>query len=333
MFALVPVVLLVVRQQLGKRNRARVATWQPAHGVVVSRPAGSEQAGTTAAKKIVVEYRDAHGRVHRATSIGASSSFPQVGAAAPVFYNPHNPADARIDADMKNSGSVLLILAAVFGVTSLALAAGLTLMYVFDDDFVESLEYELVNTGTPPGDPSAFRPFKHLPKIAAFAGKGAKLIKIEATAVPTSGKLDLGAKVGDKMSSVKVEFVVEPSERDRRDMHRQTDRAAVSVDVRKPHVTYVSTSGDDRGTEHFDKGMIRSVQSLLRQTERSINVAKLPKCSAEKFWKVAIAKGAPKEPARIRYDVKGYEFSTYKKGNPWTLLFGHDCQLIAPEKR
>jgi len=330
--ALASVALFVLQHYVGKRGRNRIARGQRAQGVVVSRRTTRAHGGTTHVQ-MAVDYRDAQGHVHRVTIIGSSLSSPQVDTRVPVVYDPHNPANARIETGMQSRNLVCGWLGALFGV----IAVGWTLLFIFGGDEVrENFYYELVDTETPPGNPSAYRPFKHVPEIARFAGRHAKLVSITTTGVPPDGKLDLGQKVDDELSSVELVFVAKPNKHDRHVMHIKTDKALVTIKVAKPHKTYSTTGGGTKGrgeTEHLHKGMARSPSPLFASVARDTKIAKVPKCTAAQLWRVAIAHGAAKVAARITYDAKGYVFYAYKNARRLELRFGQDCKLIEPKRR
>ncbi len=48
---------------------------------------------------------------------------------------------------------------------------------------------DMSNTTKPPGDLAAYTPFALVPKVAAYAGKAPKLVKMSALRVPANGKI------------------------------------------------------------------------------------------------------------------------------------------------
>jgi hypothetical protein len=199
---------------------------------------------------------------------------------------------------------------------------------------------DMSNTTAPPGDLAAYEPFGHLAEVAAFAGKNAKLVEIEARDVPSNGKLPLSTNL---TARVEYQFIT----KDEKNRYE-----SVHVVVMKPRVLDVSQDSTSRSEErHLGMGrdavplgrtaLSGAVEKLVEKTtgvefrapdpkdkyERTPGT--LPKCSAAALWTQAIAAGVPKgSTANITFDAKGYSLGQLRKP---ARRFGLDCKLISPD--
>jgi hypothetical protein len=178
-----------------------------------------------------------------------------------------------------------------------------------------------------PGDEESFDVIAAVPQVRSFVGAGARLIKLEARHVRSSGTQDLTAKYFDMFSAATTYEFLRPTTatddpsipvgaRTKRDPFTR-----VVVEVMRPHWLSVSRNGRSRTTEKH-RGMSQREFGSATPTE----VAPVPACSFAKLWAVARTKGAsPRAVATITYDRSGYTFvipSTTVK-----LNFDHACRL------
>ena len=117
--------MLLLRSNARFRELERVGTWT--EGIVVAIGEAQELGDRKGQgfRVMFVDFRDAHGRVHRIRSQGASSLFPGPGSHVRVLYDPARPEQAWIREDRETGALVLKILTLAFGaVALLALVAG-----------------------------------------------------------------------------------------------------------------------------------------------------------------------------------------------------------------
>ncbi len=198
---------------------------------------------------------------------------------------------------------------------------------------------DMANTTKPPGDLAAYTPFALVPKVAAYAGKAPKLVKMTALRVPANGKIPFSS---DGRARVDHTFVTNAG----------GDYFHVTVEVKKPRIVLSSRGASNRKSKERHLGMGRNPAPMAKGatarifevvTEKlsGVNVkapapkdvyAKAPnlapKCSAAELWKQAIAAGASaKALADISYGVDGYELAP---GGGSSHHFDHDCKPKSP---
>jgi hypothetical protein len=173
------------------------------------------------------------------------------------------------------------------------------------------------NTTAPPGDPAAFVPFAQVPAAGAYAGRDAKLLKIQVRRISASGKIQLK---GEMPPPVSYDFIATDD---------SGERVRVAVDVVGAHDTN-QVNPDNGLTPKRHLGMSRQPAPLFainRQLTESAAIA-APKCSETELWKKAIAAGAPADAdASIAYDSNGYLFAIMRPTGPM-LSFDRDCNLV-----
>ncbi len=198
---------------------------------------------------------------------------------------------------------------------------------------------DMSNTTKPFGNLAAYTPFVLVPKVAVYAGKAPKLVKMSARRVPANGKIPFAS---DTRARVNHTFVTNAS----------GDYFNVTVEVMKPRVLYVSRgfSSSKSKERHLGMGrhptpMATGVWARLFEVvaEKLSGVAVKapapkdvyakapnlnPKCSAAALWKQAIAAGASaKKLADISYGDDGYELVPHGGSS---YLFDHDCKPKSP---
>lgn len=175
---------------------------------------------------------------------------------------------------------------------------------------------ELENTASPPGDLTSYAPFELAPEVGKFAGKGAKLIAMEANGVPPSGRMVLRPSFTEGYAT--YNFYVE------------ADDATVRVVVMKPYDTTKSGTRQWESSPKRHLGMKREPSPLnaLSRPSTVASVIPWPTCSAGALWKAAIAAGAPaKGEADITYGADGYELRLRTpERKTWRL--GSDCKVV-----
>jgi hypothetical protein len=187
-------------------------------------------------------------------------------------------------------------------------------------------------TVDPPGDPRAFDPVARYAEVAAFAGPGVALLRMQAEQVRSDGSLDLGADY-QPAPRAQYEFVREvppPANAPPLGAGAPADgrwHQRIEVDLSRPgRLRYVRKVG---------KGGILETQYVLRGMERREGGATgsavepgiaPPTCPLQGLWKLALAQGVPANAvARIEYDRDGYDFGV--RDTRWSLHFAADCSL------
>ena len=187
-------------------------------------------------------------------------------------------------------------------------------------------------TVDPPGDPHAFDPVARYPEIAAYAGTGVALVRMQAQQVRSDGRLDLAA---DYQPSPRVQYdfvreVPPPENAPPLGAGAPADgrwHQRIEVDLSRPDtLRYMRKVGKGRIEErtYVARGMQR------REDEpsgaRADAGVKPPACPLQRLWQQAIAQGVPAGAvANIEYNDRGYDFSV--RGTRWSLHFATDCSL------
>ena len=92
------VILFLVRRRFARF--AQNAHWVDGSVVATSGDGNGET-------RIIVEYQDHHGRVRRTTSRSSSTKYPPIGTQTRIVYQPADPGDARIEAELKDTSFFL----------------------------------------------------------------------------------------------------------------------------------------------------------------------------------------------------------------------------------
>jgi hypothetical protein len=178
-----------------------------------------------------------------------------------------------------------------------------------------------------PGDVKAFDVIASFPKIAAYAGEGAQLIKMEARYVPTNGLMDL---TKEYKPLVDLEFAAKATQKDVDVQGPQApgsgfvvgDLIDVSIELRAPYTAHVNIVNQG---QYFEKhlGMDRETGNKASANNQYVTA---PKCSFAQLWRDAIAKGSPSNvESIITYNAYGYEFKA--NGTNFSANFDIDCKL------
>jgi len=185
----------------------------------------------------------------------------------------------------------------------------------------------LEGTADVPGDVHAFDPIGSLSAVTAFAGSGAKLVRLEAKFVREDGTQDLEASYVGYVSSDTYDFArptgsaVDPSV----PVGARPTVApfeGIAVTIQKPHWVSQSVNGQ-QPEQKKHKGM-----AVGPGGGGSMKVpAGPPVCSFKKLWAAARGHGAPAGAvAVITFDAKGYEFRI--DGTPVHMQFDGQCALV-----
>jgi hypothetical protein len=183
-----------------------------------------------------------------------------------------------------------------------------------------------------PGTAARFDPVATFPAVAAVAGDGARLVRLDARFVGSDGTLDLTARYRPG-PSVEYRFArpaPAPADAPPLGAGRQPGGVwfvPVEVTASRPwqwRSVSRSRGGFRTRYQYVDLG--------LSQRERDVETAPAdrfvpaPGCSFAELWRQARENGAPPEAvATVRYDVSGYRFEI--GGTPVDLRFGPDCRL------
>lgn len=177
-----------------------------------------------------------------------------------------------------------------------------------------------------PGELNRFDPVSSYPAVAAAAGPGAHLVKLEARFVREDGTQDLEASyIGH--SAVNTYRFLRPSGK-REDPSVPIGARApvapfelVEVTIQKPHYVSQSINGQEP-----QKKKHRGMALGVRSSADSKDSIAAPGCSFTKLWAVAKQHRAPAgSVAAITYDASGYELRI--DGTDVLLRFDGSCGL------
>lgn len=223
---------------------------------------------------------------------------------------------------------------ALFAGLALVLLAGLAIPILAAFDIGGILELFAGDGGTmdPPGNPRAFDPVARYAAVAAYAGAGASLVRMEAVQVRSDGLLDLEApyQPAPRVHYAFVRTVPLPANAPPLGAGAPADgrwRQRIEVDLGPPGAMHYVRKVGKGGIEerpYVSRGMQR------REREPTVASADAvvapPSCALRGLWRQAIARGVPADAiAEIDYGRDGYDFTI--RGTRWSLRFAPDCAL------
>ncbi len=182
----------------------------------------------------------------------------------------------------------------------------------------------------PPEDITAFNFTRALPKVEAYAGQDASLVKIEAYYVRSDGTMDLTADYRPRLNYTFVRKRAEGSEDGPIGTgQRQRAYEVIEVEVREPGWLNINSGGRSNSTERH-KGMNRRISESGEDVWKARTPP--PKCDVKEVWAKAIKKvKAPKNAvAIITYERGGYQFSIHDVDI--NVVFDKKCKLLTDEE-
>lgn len=222
-----------------------------------------------------------------------------------------------------------ILLAAVAGIGGLAV--GLCSVIAPGEGFLGGILNDIsgVETADLPGDARAFDPFAAVPAVAAYAGDGSEIVKIDVRLVRADGTMDLKASYSPK-PDVTYRFAREverPSNApppgaggaNTGPWYETIDVRAYEPGQRRRRTTI---GGNTNSTVTYtNKGLERDTQAPRSGV---IETLPAPRCSIQDMFADAIAEGAPADAvANVTYDADGYEFTI--SGLGIDIEYDHDC--------
>jgi hypothetical protein len=188
---------------------------------------------------------------------------------------------------------------------------------------------DLEGTKPVPGPTTRFDPVSAAPRVAAFAGDGAALVRLEARFVREDGTQDLEADYVGHATAAEYVFSrlaatgggppaplgASPA---------RSPRDSVTVTIQRPAWVHVHRIGGGSEVEGNFKhlGMERTESG----ESSAADSVPLPSCSFADLWRVARRHDAPAGAvAHITYDKAGYTFTI--DGTPLTIQLDMSCRL------
>jgi hypothetical protein len=184
-----------------------------------------------------------------------------------------------------------------------------------------------------PGDASRFDPVASFPVVAALAGEGAQLQRMEATFVRADGTLELTAGYApapgvDYRFARPTAVPANAPPLGARSQPGDSWFVPVEVNAARPwrwRNVSRSSGGVRLRYQYVDLGLTPHGREPQSGT---LEAAPPPACSFATLWKAALERGAPSDAvATIEYDASGFRFEV--RGTAVSLRFDPDCRPLA----